>query len=212
MLDRLLRRRRERFAPAFYEMHVRRLSAGLRHQFGCLGVAVVLGALAIPPLFWGSGSVLAAAVAGSILVLALVGQVSSILDMLSACVLPFFEEKVGGTDTFLAGKALLWHSRALDETASRLGVTPLSDFASGDPLILGESQSWFSASDLLATTEALLADESVAILPAPVVSDLAKLRDAMRLASDRGTRTSLHLREGNSASFHEMEMRGGSYF
>lgn len=104
-------------------------------------------------------------------------------DQFRVRVLPYFECAVGGTDTWLAGESLVWHSRALDEIAVRCGVTPLSAFASGDDLVAGEELQWFAPADALRTAERLLEADAAGSLPACVVSDLERLRDALRRAS-----------------------------
>lgn len=127
-------------------------------------------------------------------------------------VLPYFERPVGGTDTWLAGESLLWHSRLFDEAATRCGVIPLSAFASGDDLIPGEELRWFEAADALRTAERLLEADVAAALPAGVVADLERLRDTLRLACAKGIKFCLLVREGSFASGHEMSVRKGSFF
>ncbi len=213
MIDWVLRRRREAFAPVFYEMHRRRFRASLRWQLGCLTLALILAAVTIVPMvLLGVDTVAMSSIAGALLILALLIQVPGLLDALNARVLPFFEQEVGGTDTWLAGKHLLWASRRLDEIAEQMEVPPLSSFASGDPLIQGEAGTLYDARDGLASAEVLLAAAMEVGLGAKVEADLTKLRDALRLAAEKGVQFCLHLREGNSASGHEMEVRGGSYF
>lgn len=213
LIDHILRHRHEAFAPVFYDMHRRRFEAALRWQFGCLTLALLLAAAAIVPMILlGVDRVLMARIAVVLLILALVIQAPGILDLLQARVLPFFEREVGGTDTWLAGKHLLWASRRLDEIAEQMGVPPLSAFASGDPLIQGEAGTLYDARAGLASAEELLAAAMETGLGAKVEADLEKLRDALRLAAEQGIRFSLHVREGRSASGAEMARRGGSYF
>ena len=211
-LHRLLHRRRGRFSPVFFEMHRRRMRSSLRMQFGCLAMALLTAGATGLPLLWGVGNAMAASVAAAVLVLVLLMQAPSVAEALSARLLPYFESRVGNTKTWLAGQHLLWHSMMLDEQAECLGATPLSAFASGDPLIGGETLALFDPEDALRTCEALLRDAQAPAMPAAVRADLTKLRDALRLASERRIRFCLHLREGNSASGHEMDQRSGSYF
>jgi hypothetical protein len=127
-------------------------------------------------------------------------------------VLPYFERPLGQKNTWLAGENLLRHSRQLDKIAAGLGVRPLSDFASGDDLIRGESLRWFPPEDALRTTERLLeADISATLLP-NVVSDLTSIRDALRLACSQSVKFCFLIREGSSTSGLELERRKGSFF
>jgi hypothetical protein len=107
---------------------------------------------------------------------------------------------------------LLWHSRRLDAVATELGVRPLSDFASGDDMILGEVLQWFPPHDALRTTERLLQPDAAGCFPSAVVSDLTRLRDALRLACSEGVPFCLLVREGSCASGFEMDQRKGSFF
>ena len=52
-------------------------------------------------------------------------------------VLPYFERPLGQKGTWLAGENYLRYSWELDEIATRLGVRPLSEFASGDDMVRG---------------------------------------------------------------------------
>lgn len=209
---RLLRRQKVRFSPVFYALHYSRLSWALRAEFGCLSLTVTIAALTILPIGIGYGSLLLASIGAALLLVVGINAVFGMLDMLQARVLPYFEVELGDTETWLAGKALLQHSRLLDDSAQRLGVIPLSEFASGDPLISGESHALFDAAEALVTVEALLFAPETSFLGDPVLDDLTKLRDALALAKDRKVRFSLHLREGSTASGHEMDQRKGSYF
>ena len=211
---RALRRAEARFAPAFYDLHRQRIGKGLRTQFGCVSVALTAGCAYMPLVVLGRGSVFAAWFGGGVLAYIVLGAVVGTRDGFRARVLPFFERQLGGIDTWLAGEDLLWNSRALDEIARGLGMAPLSAFISGDPLIAGEEEHvrLFDAAEALATVEALLRAGATEVLGGPVISDLNKLRDALALAKKNGVRFSLHLREGSTASGHEMDQRQGSYF
>lgn len=92
------------------------------------------------------------------------------------------------------------------------GVRPLSEFASGDDLVPGEKLCWFSAEDGLRTAERLTQPDAAASFSAEVHSDLVRLRDALRAACAEGVRFCLLLREGSTASGHEMDQRKGSFF
>jgi hypothetical protein len=180
-------------------------------------VGAVAAALGLP-LLWGRGEPIFATMAAAmflllfgVLVWGIVwGQVTP--NRSRPQVLPYFEQRLDGTDTFLAGYDLLRHSRALDETAERLSLRPLSTFESGDDL-KGEELRWFSARDALPTVEGLLADLSENDdFPAEVTSDLACLREALQRACARDVRFCLLLRQQDRATLSEMDARRGSFF
>lgn len=133
-------------------------------------------------------------------------------DVLRVRVLPYFDRPLGQKDTWLAGENLLRHSRQLDEIAARLGVRPLSDFASGDDLIRGETLQWFAPGEALKTIDCLLRTDTQASLPPAVVSDLKRVRDALHSASSQSAKFCFLLREGSSISGLESGRRKGSFF
>lgn len=220
-LEREFARRREPFAGPFYARHRSHVTG---RPGGCgvawlafSGSVVVVSVLALVAGWvgvtaggWGDG-VRAVAAVGIFLLLA-AGIRAGVRDQFAVRVLPYFERPVGWTDTFLAGEALVWHSRAVDEAAARCGVAPLSAFASGDDLIPGERVCWFAAADGLRTVERLLAADVAESHPPEVVADLERLRQALGRASDQGIRFGLLVREGLFASGHEMSVQQGSFF
>lgn len=212
MLFALTRKRRSCFSPVYYEMHMETMESLVHQNCGCLSVALFIAMVSGLPLLWGYGSVVLASIAGAFAVFAIISAWASTADMFIACVIPFFESEVGNTHTFLSGRHLLWNSRRLDEICVELGVTPLSAFASEDPLFKRDAAVLFDAMDGLITVEALIEAGERYSFSAKLSSDLNKLRNALRKASDKHIRFSLHLREGNTASTPEMEARGGSYF
>lgn len=129
-----------------------------------------------------------------------------------ARVLYYFERKLGQSETWLAGEAYLQHSRQLDEIASRNNFRPLSAFASGDDLVRGEMLQWFCTNEAMDTIERHLQDDAVSTLPATVISDLKKMRDALFLASSKSVKFCFFLRAGTSANVLEMERRKGTFF
>ncbi|EEF57387.1 hypothetical protein, partial [Pedosphaera parvula] len=136
----------------------------------------------------------------------------SVRDLFRVRLLPYFERRLGGADTWMHGEKLLWHSRLLDETAIKHGVRPLSDFTSGDDMIHGEVLEWFVADDALRTVNYLLETSGVTNFPDGVISDLGKLQHALKDAHSKDVRFCLLLREGSSASGAEMDQRQGSFF
>lgn len=208
----LLRHKEKQFSPVFYALHASRVKQGLHMEFGCLTLICAIAALTILPIGLGYDSALLASIGAALLFFVVITSLCGTRDILRARILPYFEVPLGDTRTWLAGKALLKHSRLLDDSAQRLGVTPLSAFASGDPLIPGESHTMHDAAEALITVEALLLSPETGLLGSRVHDDLVRLQEALALAKARGVRFNLHLREGSTASGHEMDMRTGSYF
>ena len=136
----------------------------------------------------------------------------SIRDCLRVRIVPYFEKRIGGVKTVLAGKNLFLHSRQLDELAGQFGVRPLSDFASGDDLVRGEVLQWYSADDALRTLDRLLLSDATASLPSSVCSDLSLIREALNMAVSTNTRFCFLLREGSAMSGAELDKRQGSFF
>ena len=208
----MLARRKERFAEPFYARHRSHITG----VPGC-GLALLAVSGTVAAINWGfaldgQGGMVYALAASALFLMFVWSAVAGYRDQFRVRVLPYFERPVGGTDTWLAGESLVWHSRALDEIAVQCGVTPLSAFASGDDLVVGEVLQWFEPADALRTVERLLEADVAVSLPVGVVSDLERLRDALRLASAAGVRFCLLVREGSFANGHEMSVRKGTFF
>jgi hypothetical protein len=208
----MMSRRREQFADVFFRRHRRHIVGALVRTVVRLAVSGTLATYTLVPIFAGRGNAILASVATAVFLFFLLSFGVSVRDWFRVRVLPYFECRLGGADTWLAGESLLWHSRVLDEIATACGVTPLSAFASGDDLVPGEELHWFDSGDALRTTERLLDADVAAALPVAVVADLERLRDALRLAVERGVRFCLLVREGSFASGWEMDLRKGSFF
>ena len=130
-------------------------------------------------------------------------------------ILPYFEKRLGQTDTWLRGQALARNCRALDEAAIAHGVTPLSAFGVGDELA-GEEFEWHDAGRGVETVRKLqellprfpdLVDDRVA-----VGDELQFMEEALAKAAERGVRFCLHIRCSDYTCAGEMLARKGSYF
>ena len=221
--EELMAVRQERFAEPFFSRHrshkiVPMRLSGCGLVFLVASGIVVLGTVTHLLVGWNDptaarwSNLSRAVVAVALLLLFTAGALLAVRDQLQVRVLPYFERSVGDIDTWLAGEHLLNHSRRLDEVAAQRGVTPLSAFASGDDLISGEELTWFDPTDALGTTKRLLEADVAATLPVEVVADLERLRDALGRASSLRVRFCLLVREGGTASGHEMSLRQGSFF
>ena len=109
------------------------------------------------------------------------------------------ERQISNFDSFLNGKALSKASDQLDVIATSLGVRPLMEFFSAAPDMTAEFldegtepplQSWFSASDGLATVRALHSHLNAAPSAVPrhdmVLADLSDMERVLTTASVRG--------------------------
>ena len=114
-----------------------------------------------------------------------------------------------GFDTFVNGRALARNEDALEKLALRLDVRPLIEFFSADEnsmsLLIEEGAGnrdllhrlpppqWYTASDGLATVEALIAalegePQQLGTEGEPVLGELLEYRRVLRKAKDRNTR------------------------
>jgi hypothetical protein len=207
----ILQSRQSAFAEAFYRFHEKRTRQMLFWGAIQISVSLVFVGIGFWQLFYGKGVLLPGLFTATFLVL-LASCVFGTIDQLRVRVLPYFEKRLGDTDTWFSGKSLLWHSRDLDELAEFLSIKPLSAFASGDDLVQGEELQFFDANDALPTLEKLIMRSKASRFPKDLVSDLTKLRDALKSASEKGVRFCLLIREGSTASGHEMSLRKGSFF
>ncbi len=208
----ILARRRQPFSKVFYERHHEHFVQSLRRMAWTLAITGVPATGLSIGIVQGWGNTHIASIATAISLLVLPTLPLALIDCFIVRVLPYFERPVGGTDTFLAGKGLLWHSRQLDAIAARHGVRPLSEFASGDDLIPGEELRWFPCTEALLTVDCLLAHAGAEDFSVKLVSDLTRLREGLRLADAKGIRFCLLLREGSVTSGWEMSQRKGSFF
>jgi hypothetical protein len=212
----ILLREKRQFADAFYRRHRWHIIRVATRMTILLVIAAALAGTNLFSFFKGKGDTtsagIAAAVFSAIFLFLAFAIWRGIHDLFRVRVLPYFEHPLGQKDTWLADENFLRHSRQLDEIAARLGVRPLSEFASGDDMIWGESLCWFSPDDALRTTERLLQTDVTASLPSAVVSDLTHIRDSLRLACSKSVKFCFLVREGTSASGPEMERRKGSFF
>jgi hypothetical protein len=208
----MLTRQKEQFSEVFYLRHRRHVVGVLRRIVMVLTFSGIVAAISIFTIFEGTGSAGFTSAATAVFLYFAWAGIASVPDLFRGRVLPYFERRLGGAQTWLAGESLLWNSRRLDAAAAALGVRPLSEFASGDDMVSGERLCWFSPEEALLTAERLIQPDAAVSLPAGALSDLTFLRDALRLASSQGVRFCLLLREGNSASAYEMDLRQGSFF
>ena len=130
-------------------------------------------------------------------------------------VTPYFESKVGETDTYCTGKCLARHVLDLDDLARAQGVTPPSEFGWNDDFA-GEALLWHKAATGLKTVNALLAhlqnDEFARREHIGVIDDLKRIAHALGRADHQGIRFCLLLQHGEGTYSLEHEMRKGTFF
>jgi len=208
----MLNQKKKMFADVFYTRH-RHHVIGVVKQ---LAILLVLSGTAMSIAWFyitlGEGSVALTSLLTAIFLWLGWCAYESVPGVLQVRLIPYFERRIDGPDTWSSGVSLLWCSRQLDATAESIGVQPLSNFASGDDLISSEELCWFSSEKGLRTIERLTEPDMADSLPRDAVSDLKKLRDALRIASAKDVDFCLLLREGTSASGLEMAQRQGSFF
>jgi hypothetical protein len=205
-------RKKEAFAPVFYRRHCNHIFRGYVKVVLWLagtGTLAVMGVLAY--FEEGRFPFLAAFFVAAFLYF-LVAFFLSGRDMLRVRLLPYFSKRLGDASSFAEGKSLLWHTRQLDDIAAKLGARPLSDFASGDDMILGERLRWFDPQPAFETVSRLLECPEAAGFPAELKSDLKCLREALASACSKQIQFCFLLREGSFASGLEMDRRKGSFF
>ncbi len=206
-----LQSRRVAFAEPFYRFHEKRTTRMLFWAGVQIAVATAFAAVGFWQLFYGKGVLIPGLFTAAFVVL-FISSVLGTIDQFRVRVIPYFETRLGDVDTWLTGKSLLWHSRDLDELAEFLTLRPLSSFASGDDLVQGEELQFFDPKEALPTLEKLLTRSKASRFPRELVSDLTRLRDALKSASEKNVRFCLLLREGSTTSGHEMSLRKGSFF
>jgi hypothetical protein len=208
----MLAREKKQFAEAYYRRHRSHIVRVMIKLAIMLAVLLILAGVSSFLALHGKNDVAVLSVVVAIFLWIIFVAYRTVRDQFHVRVIPYFERKIGKKDAWLTGQNYLKHSRQLDEIAGRIGVRPLSEFASGDDLVPGEQLQWFLAQDALQTIEKLLNTEVVAEMPAAVASDLTHIRDSLRLACSHGVKFCFLIREGLSASGIEMDKRKGSFF
>jgi len=127
-------------------------------------------------------------------------------------IIPMYEQRLAGAETFLIGHALARNWGHLDQLATAQAVRPLSDFGFNDPLV-GEQVIWHSAVEVLPTVRTLIAE--VAKRPAvvdthdAVTSELKRWEHAFALAQEQNIRLALLVEIGGGTSGQVWEIRKG---
>ena len=116
------------------------------------------------------------------------------------------EREIPDFDPFVNGKALSQAADKIDAIATSLRVRPLMDFFSADPAMAAEfldegaealAQTWFPASDGLATVRALrdhlTLKPSAVPKPSMVLEDLSDMERVLSAAEKHGVRWSLQV-------------------
>lgn len=190
---------------------VKRYSIVVTGVTGCLFLVGVAGAVlgSIPPLV--------AAISGALFILfGFIGSIGSIYATSRYVqIIPYFQRRLGGIDTFLAGHTLVRYLNQLDGIAMNQNVQPISSFGFADDL-LGEEVVWHDPKIGLQTIGRIQAALNQLDIPNTIkralLSDLAKWRQALERAVAEQVLFCVLLRHGNSTSAHEWEVRKGFAF
>jgi len=181
--------------------------------------AAILGYLAV----FSNGPVLAAAVAGALLLCALLWGLLALLDHRRFVhIYTYFEKPASGDQrrvsratAFLGGEALARNLETLDMLAREAGVTPISGFGFADDFY-GEELTWHAPEEGLTTVLTLL--ERVAEQPSrvddaeAVTKDLKRVAGALEDARVFPTRFCFLVRTCNATNALEWERRKGTAF
>lgn len=163
----------------------------------------------VPPL-------VTAVVAAVFVAFGLLGGVTCLYDTTRYVqVIPYFQRRLGGIDTFLAGQSIARNLKQLDEIALLQDVPPLSTFGFADDL-RGESLIWHDPNKglqtILAIQEYLRKGDVPQALVESLTLDLEKWQHALERAAAENVLFCILLRHGNTTSGHEWDVRKGSAF
>jgi hypothetical protein len=189
----------------FAQRHRQNLRAALRHSGWLLLISGLLLACTVAPLplgWW--DTVLPAAIGSAIAALLLFAViVNTPLESIASIALYFDRDHYTLPHPKSGfGRALYLESGRLDAMAQEVGLVPLSEFESPDPLATHEVPVWHSPDAALPTVEYLL----TRVVPAsPLFRHLESLRDALRAAREKGAKFYLLVRPWMSATNARVE-------
>lgn len=201
-------------------LHWERIRSSLRFGIGLQVLALVLyllTACALRASLWLPDSLLfGVVVVDAVMLLGNIGLQTGIMEaMRYASVVPYFEQRVGGIDTFSHGMSLARHMAALAALAVSEGIAPLSDFGWNDDL-LGEPLHWHDPVTGREAFERLISRVPALSLEAGeegrLLDDLQRVLRALKIAESRKIRFCLLLRHSQATSAQEWELRKGTCF
>ncbi len=130
--------KKEMFSEVFYQRHRKHIFRVLIKLFLLVAVAGAVAGICLVSFLRGETGPVAPSISGAVFLFLVWATYRGVRDQLRVRLVPYFERPLRSVSSFLAGEKLLSYSRQLDEKAVRLGVRPLSEFASGDDMIRGE--------------------------------------------------------------------------
>ena len=143
----------------------------------------------------------------------LFGVVSGQLaDRYAVRIIPYYDKKLPGAQTYLGGQALARNCLHLDRLAAERGLQSISEFGFNDPL-MGETVIWHDPADGFVTISGLRA--AVTAQPkavddaAAVMVELEKIQAAFEKACVEKVRFAFLLELGHSTSGRVWELRQG---
>ena len=143
----------------------------------------------------------------------LFGVVSGQLaDRYAVRIIPYYDKKLPGAQTYLSGQALARNCLHLDRLATEHGLKSISEFGFNDPLV-GETVIWHDPAEGLVTItglrEALTARPEAVDDAAAVMVELEKIQAAFEQACVEKVRFAFLLELGHSTSGRVWELRQG---
>ncbi|XZE17450.1 hypothetical protein SH449x_002701 [Pirellulaceae bacterium SH449] len=198
-------------------LHYERLCSARMYSIVAAGVTGCLFLCGITGAVFGYFPPLAAAVLGAVfLFFGLFVPVASVYDTKHYVqVIPYFQRRIGGIDTFLAGHTMVRYLEQLDLIAKEQNVKPISSFGFGDDL-LGDEVVWHDPTiglKSICAIQSVLKQSSIPdAIEKPLQSDLAKWQHALELAAAEHVSFCVLLQHGDSTSGHEWDVRRGSAF
>jgi hypothetical protein len=153
-----------------------------------------------------------AAVAGGIFLYFLLLAPRTISESRKVRIIPYFDRRTGGPETFTSGHALARNALDLDDLAAWLGLAPLGSFGFADDLC-GERVVWHDPASGLRTVSGLLAElrREPGLMEAEVLADLEKIEARLQVAVKEGALFCLLLRHGSTWSGQELSVRRGFF-
>jgi hypothetical protein len=198
-------------------LHYERIRSARKYSVVAVGVTGCLFLCGLGGSVFGFFPPLVTAFFGAMFILVgLIGVFASIYDTTRYVqIIPYFQRRLGGIDTFLAGRTMVCFLKQLDRIAENQNAKPISSFGFADDL-LGQEVLWHDPMTGLQTIDAIQSVVQQSSIPdaigRPLLSDLAKWHHALERAAAEHVSFCVLLRHGNATSGHEWDVRQGSAF
>lgn len=198
-------------------LHNERIRSAWRYSIIAVGITAFLLVSGLAGTVFGIVPPFVTAFFGAIFILfGLIAGLGSIYDTKRYVqVILYFQRRLGGIETFLAGQTMVRYLAQLDLIATNQSVKPISSFGFADDL-LGEEVVWhdpgIGLQSICAIQSAVQQSNVPDAIARPLLSELAKWQHALERAAAEHVAFCVLLRHGNSTSGHEWDVRQGSAF